>query len=83
MLGIIGDDDDDGDSETARWIGITTGDSSAELSEGVFGIDINGDKDRTLGVGTAASSVKGEASCKSYGFWLLLANSSRRVDGIS
>jgi hypothetical protein len=62
--------------------GTTIGESPTELSDGVFGIDINGDDDKVLGVGTMANSVKGETSSRSYGFWLLWASSSRRVDGM-
>jgi len=49
-------------------VGTTIGELPTELAAGVFGIDMNGDDDKVLEVGTMGNSVKGETSSKSYGF---------------
>ena len=52
-------------------MGTVIGELPMELSEGVVGIEIVGDMLWRLGVGISMNSLKGELSCKLYGFWLL------------
>jgi hypothetical protein len=42
---------------------------------------MNGEDDKDLTFGSGGSSTKGESSSRLYGFWLLWASSSRRVEG--
>ena len=57
-------------SEIGR-MGTVIGELPMELSEGVVGTEIIGDMLWRLGVGISMNSLKGELSCKLYGFWLL------------